>query len=234
MIRCLLIICCLFQPMAWATEFSSAINKTTIVELYTSEGCSSCPPADKWLSSLKSDPRLFKTLIPMAFHVDYWDQLGWPDRFAMTAYSNRQRALVKEGILSQVYTPGIVVDGREWRGWFNGKRDIDNAAARPGQLTAELNEQQLKIRFPGEHSYTAHTAVLGMGLETRVERGENRGRTLNHDFVVLQTFEQSGRGEWQMDITPVPQWGQKRTALVIWLTEPDSLSVIQAAGGYLD
>lgn len=79
----------LSQPL-WALEFASSEQRTTVVELYTSEGCSSCPPADRWISSLRDDPRLFKTLLPLVFHVDYWDRLGWPDPYARKAFSQRQ------------------------------------------------------------------------------------------------------------------------------------------------
>jgi hypothetical protein len=104
----------LFANMALAVDFSSGAIQTKVIELYTSEGCSSCPLADKWLSKLKDEPTLFKDIIPLAFHVDYWDQLGWKDRWAQVAFSNRQRKLVAQGILSQVYKPAVVVVSQEW------------------------------------------------------------------------------------------------------------------------
>lgn len=234
MLRLCLILCCLIPVQSWAVEFASEAQKTTVIELYTSEGCSSCPPAESWLSSLKSDPRLFKTLLPLAFHVDYWDKLGWPDRFASSDYSQRQRQLVRQDLLSQVYTPGIVVNSREWRGWFKGQRHVDNATSKPGRLTAVFNAGQLRIHFAAEEDYTAHVAVLGMGLKTDVKAGENRGRQLTHDFVVLNTWQQQGRGDWQLTLNDLPQQGQQKSALAVWLTKPDSLAVVQAVGGYLN
>lgn len=234
MARYLLILLCLIPGHLWALEFSSQSQKTTVVELYTSEGCSSCPPADKWLSSLKSDPRLFKTLIPMAFHVDYWDRLGWPDRFASQDYSERQRALVSEGILSQVYTPGIVVDSDEWRGWFNGQRKVDSALSKPGPLSASVEQGELRVVFDADETFTVHVAALGMGLVTEVEAGENRGRQLQHDFVVLATWQQTGQREWLIDLSDWPDRGQQQSALAIWLTQPGKHEVVQAAGHYLD
>lgn len=112
-----------YLPLAQAGDphtFSSGTGKTTVIELFTSEGCSSCPPADNWLSGFKSDPRLWKQIIPLAFHVDYWDYIGWRDRFASPAFSARQSDHKKQGNIRSVYTPGLVVDGREWRGWFGG------------------------------------------------------------------------------------------------------------------
>ena len=234
MIRAGLVLLWLVATQAWALEFSSDATKTTVVELYTSEGCSSCPPADSWLSSLKSDPRLFKTLLPLAFHVDYWDQLGWPDPYASPAYSQRQRELVRQGILSQVYTPGIVVNSQEWRDWFSGQRQLDDRQTRPGRLKAELQQDQLSVNFDTDTALTLHVAVLGMGLETDVQAGENRGRQLTHDFVVLNHWQQTGSKNWQLTLPALADLGQQRTALALWLTMPDSLSVVQATGSYID
>lgn len=232
--RLWLIFICLLPAPILALEFSSDAGKTTVVELYTSEGCSSCPPADKWLSSLKSDPDLFKTLLPMAFHVDYWDGLGWSDRFASEAYSQRQREMVRQGILSQVYTPGFVVNSREWRGWFNGQTTLKKPDSMPGILSVSLNDGQLAIRFDSNETLMAHVAVLGMGLGSEVEAGENRGRRLEHDFVVLDKRQLSGQQYWQTSLAAWPDKQQQQTAIAVWLTRPGSLEVIQAAGGYLE
>jgi hypothetical protein len=234
MLRLILIFACLIPLSATAVEFASGQEKTTVVELYTSEGCSSCPPADKWLSSLKSDARLFKTLLPIAYHVDYWDNLGWADPYASEAYSQRQRDLVKMGILSQVYTPGIVVNSQEWRGWFKSSRQLSTAANRVGQLRADFDKRMLTVDFSTDGQYTAHVAILGMGISTDVAAGENRGRKLKHDFVVLDSWQKPGQSEWQFDLADIPDKGQQKTALAVWLTAPGSMSVVQATGGYLD
>lgn len=234
MTRLLLCLICLLSMPVWAVEFSSSKLQATVVELYTSEGCSSCPPADRWLSSLKSDPRLFKTLIPMAFHVDYWDDLGWPDRFAQKAFSQRQRTLAQQGLVSQVYTPGLVVNSQEWRAWFNGVRDVPSIAEPASQLTAQYVEGELVVNFPEHTPYELNVAVLGMGLTTEVKAGENRGRRLQHDFVVLDLQQQAGTTEWRMTMDALPEHGQQQTVLVVWLTEPDSLQVIQAAAAVID
>ncbi len=234
MLRLMLIIVCLLPAQIAALEISSTAERTMVVELYTSEGCSSCPPADEWLSSLKSDPRLFKTLLPLAFHVDYWDQLGWPDPYAKPAYSERQRELVRQGLISQVYTPGLVVNSREWRGWFNGQSLPEEPLSEPGILRAQLSQKQLSIFFDSDETLTAHIAVLGMGLKSEVQAGENRGRSLVHDFVVLDKRALEGQGHWQVVLDQRPETKQQKMALAVWLTKPGSLSVIQAAGGYLE
>lgn len=234
MARLLLCFVCLLSTPVWAVEFTSSELRATVVELYTSEGCSSCPPADRWLSSLKSDPRLFKTLIPMAFHVDYWDDLGWPDRFAQKAFSQRQRALAQQGFVSQVYTPGLVVDSQEWRAWFNGVRHVPSLAEPAGQLTAQYAGGELVVNYPETTLYELNVAVLGMGLDTEVKAGENRGRRLQHDFVVLNLHKQAGKGRWRMAMGAVPDRGQQQSVLVVWLSKPDSLEVIQAAAAVID
>ncbi len=89
--------------------------KTHLLELFTSEGCSSCPPAEAWLSKLKDDAGLWRDFVPLAFHVDYWDRPGWRDPFASKVWTARQYEYSARWKSSNVYTPGFVLDGREWR-----------------------------------------------------------------------------------------------------------------------
>src|SRR5690348_12165742 len=99
-------------------------TRVSLLELYTSEGCDTCPPAEEWLSKLERDPRLWKQLVPLAFHVDYWDYLGWKDPFDSHAYTARQQAIAAgaDSLAGRViYTPQFVVDGKDWRGWFTGQ-----------------------------------------------------------------------------------------------------------------
>src|SRR5712691_12958707 len=93
--------------------FQSAREQTALIELYTSEGCSSCPSAETWLSRLKESPGLWKDFVPLAFHVDYWDYLGWRDPFAAKEWTARQYEYSANWKSESVYTPGFVVDGRE-------------------------------------------------------------------------------------------------------------------------
>src|ERR1043166_2112982 len=102
---------------AATTTFESGDTQTALVELFTSEGCSSCPPAEKWLSAFKSNPDLWKKTVPVAFHVDYWDHLGWTDRFAKPEFTVRQQRYAAGFGGDSVYTPGFVINGKEWRGW---------------------------------------------------------------------------------------------------------------------
>ncbi len=227
---------------ALPTRFSSGEAQVALLELYTSEGCSSCPPADRWLSKLQDDPRLWRELIPVALHVDYWDEIGWTDVFASPAHTTRQQDYVRHAGLSQVYTPGLVLQGREWRGWFRGQ-DLHLPAARiAGPLTIDvLDGSQATIRFvPPEKSanelrYTI--ALLGIGVESAIGRGENAGKRLRHDFVVLA--EHSGplellNGEYGANMPlPASHRSAARYALVAWVSRGSDPAPLQAAGGWL-
>src|SRR5882724_13240893 len=95
--------------------FQSSGRQTAVLELFTSEGCSSCPPAEAWLSKLKGAPGLWHDFVPVAFHVDYWDHLGWKDPFASKEWTARQYHYSAIWKSSSVYTPAFVLDGREWQ-----------------------------------------------------------------------------------------------------------------------
>lgn len=236
---------------AQALELRSDKEAATTIELYTSEGCSSCPSADEWLSSLSDDPAIFSRIIPLAFHVDYWNQLGWRDRFSEAMYSHRQREMSRVGMVSQVYTPGFVVNNREWRGWFTRGRSV-TASQLPrsdkqvGVLAAQwpADAKALSLSYTpikaNAKDLQLHVAIVGMGLETSVRRGENRGRVLHHDFVVLShvqyPFGSSKAGETlsrRVAEPKIPDEGQKKSALVVWVSEHDSPAIVQAVAGYL-
>ena len=228
-----LVLLLLFSTPVYAVEFTSSNQMATVVELYTSEGCSNCPPAEAWFSSFRQDPRLFHSIVPLAFHVDYWDQLGWKDRFAKHLYTVRQQNQVQAGILSQVYTPGIVVNNQEWRQWFQGRRDLPRSGVNVGVLSVSLANGELTASYPSNKVLALHIAYLGMGLRSKVKAGENKDRTLYHDFVVLKTWQQTGQANWNTSLPEIPQAGQQRNAIAVWLTPIDSFNVIQATGHFL-
>jgi hypothetical protein len=116
------------QPAIAAGACRAASGDTTrpLVELYTSEGCDSCPPADRWLSATFADPR--QPAIALAFHVDYWDRLGWKDRFADARYTARQHAAAAANGATFVYTPQLLVQGREAR-WQDARTSRSLAEA---------------------------------------------------------------------------------------------------------
>src|SRR5437762_13623520 len=131
------------QPgsMPPATTFESGKTQASLIELFTSEGCSSCPPAEKWLSALKLNPDLWKRTVPVAFHVDYWDRLGWRDRFAKPEFTSRQQRYAAAWGGDSVYTPGFVVNGKEWRGWFGGNM-TPTSSTKVGVLRVSLGADE--------------------------------------------------------------------------------------------
>lgn len=237
--RSLLFTALLYGTTAWgeALQFNSGEHQTTLIELFTSQGCSSCPPAERWLGGLQQDPRLWKKLIPLAFHVDYWDSLGWKDQFANPAYSERQRRYKREGVLGVVYTPGFVVNGHEWRRWF-GLSNIPESDQRVGELKLELDGNALRARYTPviaeEKSLILNVAVLGVGLTVDVTRGENAGKQLSQDFSVLEHRQwRSTNGEWAVTLPEVDLAAGARPAIAAWVNRSDSQTPIQAVGGWL-
>ena len=227
---------CAAEPMT----FESGPTRTTLIELFTSEGCSSCPPAEKWLSRFQNDPDLWKSIIPVAFHVDYWDGLGWRDRFATADYTERQRRYAAIWRGDDVYTPGFVVNGQEWRGWFNGS-SLPKSTSKVGTLRVTITGDEVSGAFTSEtsapHQLTLQVALLGNNLQSEVKRGENSGRKLVHDFVVLQfgKNEMSAEGNrWSGSVhLRLAPSNDKGTALAAWVSSGEELSPLQATGGWL-
>jgi len=170
-------------PAATCSARSQA-TPPRVVELYTSEGCSSCPPADRWLSTLKGR----SDVIALGYHVTYWDRLGWPDRFASEQFTRRQYEWATRLGSRNVYTPQVLVDGRDWRGWPRLPE------ARRGEPTApqlELTrgaDQQVQARVEAQPGVPEQRggfwAVIEHNHTSRVRAGENAGETLRHDHVV--------------------------------------------------
>ncbi|PYJ42197.1 MAG: DUF1223 domain-containing protein [Verrucomicrobia bacterium] len=208
---------------------------THLLELFTSEGCSSCPPAETWLGRLKSDGRLWQDFIPIAFHVDYWDRLEWKDRFAQSEWTQRQRAYANKWGSSSLYTPGFVLDGREWQDWSGNVSFPTRENA--GLLAATVNGNLVTMTFQAAGKFTggsAHVAWLGFNLSSDVRAGENAGRSLRHDFVVMRhatgPLVHNGNGLWKTELNSS---GAKDDAgaIACWI-ETDGVP-IQAIGGWL-
>jgi hypothetical protein len=212
-----------------------------LIELFTSEGCSSCPPAEKWMSALKANPDLWKKVVPIAFHVDYWDHLGWRDRFSKLQFTERQRRYAAAWGGDSIYTPGYVLNGREWRGWFGGPT-WPVASEKVGVLRVTLNDGvNLTAEFVPQNTrpraLTLNVALLGNDLQSAIARGENAGRKLRHDFVVLDlaTINMAAAANGWTGSATLPQEfnGDKATALAAWVTPTQTSTPIQATGGWL-
>lgn len=225
-------------------SFQSSSKKTNLVEIYTSEGCSSCPPAHQWISSFKNDPGLWKDFIPAVFHVDYWDQLGWKDKFDSPEYTERERTYSLWWGEPTLFTPCVVLNGRILQGWDRVSHFPPDPGS-PGILTLDVLGQDLyQIHFePSQKSFsslTAHAVLLGLGIQSVIERGENSGQVLKHDFTVLDYQKaalESGNPTAQVKLQFSPLLPErltpKRVAVAAWVTQGEDPSPIQAAGGEL-
>ena len=219
--------------------FESGSKQVALIELYSSEGCSSCPPADRWVASLKNNKQLWKEFVPLNFHVDYWNRLGWVDRFSHDQFTRRQRNYASEWGSGRVYTPGFVKNGEEWR-----KRNLSSLkGSGVGTLRVMKGDKgKVKIEYAPEkkdHSkYQVHLALLGNGLKTEVKHGENAGETLHHEFVVLKQIDQvlMAHGNLRTAEIKIPEnkkAGAKSFSLAVWVSRPGSQKPVQATGGPL-
>ncbi len=216
--------------------FSSGDQQVDLLELYTSEGCSSCPPAEKWFSGLLEHPDLWRRIVPVVFHVDYWNDLGWQDPFSTAESSQRQRRYQNEGGVKSVYTPGFVLNGSEWRGWFSAQPLPTNTTP-AGLLTVDVANGQIRASYRNEHTagepLELQVALLGFDLTTQVAAGENRGKALTHQFVVLEhTTASSEHNTWILNVPDSPV-AAKRLGLAVWITRPKTQQPLQATGGWL-
>lgn len=176
----------------------------------------------------------------MALHVDYWDYIGWRDRFAAASYSDRQKRYAQEGGARFVYTPGFFANGEDWAGWRYGE-NFKRQVANVGNLTVRVDGDRLSASFvptdANQQSLIINVALLGMNLETRVKAGENHGRILRHDFVVLglsNTALEKTADDYAATIE-LPEISQQaeELALVAWVSAVATQTPLQAVGGYL-
>lgn len=226
--------------LALGQTFASGNQQVPLLELYTSEGCSSCPPADRWFSRLVEDGGLWSAYVPIAFHVDYWNHLGWDDPFAEARFSQRQRDYHRQGHTRGVYTPGVMSAGSEWHRWRRSALPPASSGTTIGSLTLAVDSGRFSAEFrPASNTQVKDArltvAVLGFGLQSAVQSGENRGRILKHDFVVLGMQKyRSNDGSWQGQLPSAqPQQGEERQAVVAWLSYGNQLQPQQATGGWL-
>jgi hypothetical protein len=187
--------CLLFGAacLALGAASAGAFERPVVVELFTSEGCSSCPPADALLAELASRPEV----LALSFHVDYWDRLGWKDPFSSGAATRRQHRYAELLGLSTVYTPQIVIDGK-WQAVGSDRDEVERALGSAHRhpeevpVTLAIDRGRARITMGGGQGDVS-AAVLLIGFDrrhvTEVTRGENGGRTLTHIDVVRSIEE---------------------------------------------
>ena len=237
-----LVIACFATPAGAAQCVARSGERTAaLVELYTSEGCSSCPPADRWLSNVG---KAFATeqVVPLALHVDYWDYIGWKDPFARREFSQRQRRLSQLQRLALVYTPQVLVQGAEFRTWGSSEfeRTVARINAQPARSQIQLEigaitPKVLRVRVEAAVHDASQRAEAGLylaayenRLETRVTAGENSGRVLSHDHVALEWQGPYALGSRELDLPLLPKAKLADSGVVAFVQNRRTAQVLQA------
>ncbi len=238
----LIILSCLLALPAFAAEKLTVVSspqQTAVVELYTSEGCSSCPPADQWFEALIDVPKEELDVLALAFHVDYWDYIGWKDRFGSPKHTSRQRQLGANNNQGSIYTPEFFVDGAEARGTRNviEKIRISNNKTAILQLKLSVSKEgetlRLELQAASEDTLPeilhSRFLVYESQLSSDVTRGENSGETLSHQQVVRYIspalrLEDNSRHEINID----PDWQLANIGIAAMITSPGNETYLQA------
>ena len=223
MIRSLLALATLGPALALAGP-----RPPVLVELFTSEGCSSCPPADAALAALARDPALRSAkVVPLELHVDYWNQLGWADPFSAPEFTARQEAYARVLGGDGLYTPQMVVDG-----WVSGvaspsglRRGVEKAAARSkARLEVVVVARpglEVTVRPPAGLTGRLMVALSEDRLTSKVERGENRGLTLAHAPVARLLVDDGPVGaEHHLRLGVAPGWRREQLRVVAFVQDP--------------
>jgi hypothetical protein len=214
----------------------STARRNVLLELYTSEGCNSCPPADSRLSQFKGRPEYAGRLVPLAFHVDYWDSLGWVDRFAHPGHTRRQQEMARRAGSLMVYTPQFLRNGRDWRSSGSPFDDIGTTATRivlelgtttAGQLAVDGGMSEIPPEADG------WLAVYEHDLQSQVRAGENLGKTLRHDYVVRRLIgplkpDRTGYLSLRRQIPLEADWKRADLGIVAFVQDRKSGEVLQA------
>jgi hypothetical protein len=200
------------------TATAGNVPRVALLELYTSEGCNSCPPTDRWVSELPQPQFVPQRLVVLAFHVDYWNYLGWQDRFSQRRFTERQQALVRANGLRTAYTPQLVLNGRDFRDTAGIEKQVAriNALAPSVNLTLQANKKDSTLNTSvsvnpvtpsTQEPMELYLALYENNLESQVQAGENRGKRLQHDYVVRVLIgpvavapDKATRQEWQIPL----------------------------------
>jgi hypothetical protein len=177
---------------AGSCSLQSPAYRMALLELYTSEGCSSCPPADRFISGLRNDGA-----VVLSEHVDYWNYIGWKDPFSSKTFTDRQRWLSDLAGSRTIYTPEIFVGGKEVRDWAGsvaGAVKRINALAAQADISITLGKVgasglPVEVRASSAYDGKLYIALVESGVASQVVAGENRGRLLRHDFVVREWLD---------------------------------------------
>lgn len=221
----------------------SGPQTAALVELYSSEGCSSCPPADQRLNALRKEAGTAGLIVPLALHVTYWDQIGWTDPLALAQFDARQAELLRHQPRHVAYTPQFFVGGTELRGWDTqlpaAIRRINATAALVnislsvtpgpgGKLLLEANANAPDAQTGGQ----LYLAISESAIVSKVLRGENRGATLHHDAAVRLWLGPvalaQGRAQLRREVNLPANWRPEQLQVVAFVQRADSSAILQA------
>lgn len=227
---------------AWCSASASTpMAGVAVVELFTSEGCSSCPPAERVLGELaRAAERDGRPVFTLAFHVDYWDGLGWADRFSDPAFSRRQEQYAKALKLSDIYTPQMVVNGTVQ--FVGSDRKAADRAIAAALAKAQSAPVVLNVSGNKRDGYRVNTVVKGadpgtvvnvavveQGLSTAVKSGENGGRRLDEPSVV-RWFKSAPLAEGKEIVVPsLPEVRAQNASVIVYVQRPENGMVLGAA-----
>ena len=245
-INAILAMTLLSPTLSWAAcDVNSGARTTALVELYTSEGCSSCPPADQRLSQLPSREYGLGQIVPISLHVDYWDYLGWKEPFAQPQFSERQSWLVRANGHKTVFTPHFFVAGKEVRDWHGDLDDeLKRVIAQPAHADIRIHAESTGPRtlsvaasatapLPGDH-LVFFVVLTEDKLTSSVSAGENRGVTLAHDHVVREWIGpialNAGHAALKQTVTTRANWNSAQLGIAAFVQDLRTGQVLQAAG----
>lgn len=225
--------------LAQELVLSSKNKQPVFIELFTSQGCSSCPPAEKYMNGFADNPQLWEKFIPLVFHVDYWDYIGWKDVFAQPGFAARQYRYAKLKSVRTVYTPAFIVNGLSWqRGFFASHPKVKGL--NNGLLTVRVFRRKFEAKYHAKKSdetrLMMNLAILGMDMVINISAGENKGRKARHGFIVLGYVQQQSKNAvWKMDLPELKKHvAAKRYAIVAWVSRGEDPAPLQAVGGWFD
>ena len=221
---------------------SSMATITPVVELYTSEGCSSCPPADRLLSKLGGLMDESFHAVPLAFHVDYWNWLGWHDPYSTEQFTKRQRLVAEHNNQRSIYTPEIVVGGKEARGggviydWITRRNNQPSTVSIMLDVSSDSNallQADLVLKSDAVNTNARiYVAIYENEIVRNITGGENRGKTLMHDYVVRYWSDpivlQTGKSVESFNLTIGDDWVRKNLGIAVVAVNHQNGETLQA------
>lgn len=219
------LLCLSAAPATAACIASAQEARPHLVELYTSEGCSSCPPAERWLSTLRGNPGY----APLELHVDYWDTDTWRDPYADARHTARQKESVRRAGRGIIYTPQIFVDGRLWKDWPKAPPpEPPQQVAPPLSLTVTRGDGlAVAVRTAAREDHAVAVALTEDGLSNAVDGGENKGSLLQHDHVVRAFAGPQRAGDFDANLRLPRDIDLARSSIVAFVQDRRSGDVVQ-------